>query len=197
MPAVFVLAAGAASLRSRGALLTATVCSGLLVIALLVSRTAAGGTIGPEDAVPFVALGLSLALAWTGLLRPGAHSATLRWAAAVPLVLAAPALRLLTEPGVTMHASNPAFMPQLVLPILVSGLGPLLAAALVGLPRRGTRLTGAVLLGLVAIAAVIGTVEDAAVGLRLLATLNLLQVAGYALACVLVVSATLAPKQRR
>jgi hypothetical protein len=197
LPAVFVLAAGAASLRSRGALLTATVCSGFLAIALLVSRTAAGGTITFEDAVPFVALGLSLALAWTGLLRPGAHSATFRWAAAVPLVLAAPPLWLLTEPGLTMHASNPAFVAQLVLPILVSGLGPLLAAALLGLPRRGARITGAVLLGLVAIAAVLGTVEDAAVGLRLLAALNLLQVAGYALAAVLVVNATLAPKPGR
>ncbi|MDR7384688.1 hypothetical protein [Promicromonospora iranensis] len=197
MPTVFVLAAGTASLRSRGALLTATVCSGLLVIALLVSRTAADSTITLRDAVPVVALGLSIALAWTGLLRPGAHSATLRWAAAVPLVLAAPPLWVLTAPGVTMHASNPAFVPQLVLPILVSGLGPLLAAALLGLPRRGARLSGAVLLGLVAISAVIGTVTDAAVGLRLLAALNLLQVAGFALAAVLVVNATLAPQQRR
>lgn len=81
-----------------------------------------------------------------------------------------------------------------VLTILVSGLGPLLAAALLGLPRRGARVTGAALLGLVAIAAVLGTVVDAASGLRLLAALNLLQVAGYALAAVLVVAAITPPR---
>ena len=194
VPTVLTLAAGAATLGSRGMLVVASVASGLLGLALLVSRTAAGGTVALEEGLPFVALGLSLALAWTGVLRPEAGGPTLRWVAVLPLVLAAPALQLLIDPGLTMHASNPAFVPQLVLPILVSGLGPLLAAALLGLPRRGARITGAVLLGLVAIAAVLGTVVDAAAGLRLLAALNLLQVAGYALAAVLVVVAITPPR---
>lgn len=197
VPAALVLAAGAATLRSRGALLTATVGSGLLAIALLVSRTAAGGTITLEEGLPFVALGLSVALAWTGLLRPGADSTAWRWTAVVPLVLAAPSLRMLIEPGVTMHASDPAFVPQLVLPILVSGLGPLLAAALLCFPHRRARIAGAALLGVVAIVAVIGAVEDAVLGLRILTALNLLEVGGYALSAVLVVSATLAPRTGR
>lgn len=197
VPAALVLTAGAATLRSRGALLTATVSSGLLVIALLVSRTAVGGTVTIEEALPFVALGLSGAIAWTGLLRPRTDSTAWRWAAVVPLVLAAPPLRVLFEPGVTMHAADPAFVPQLVLPILVSGLGPLLAAALLCFPHHRTRVAGAALLGLVAIAAVIGTLEDAVFGLRVLTALNLLQVAGYALSAVLVVSATLTPRTGR
>lgn len=170
VPAVFTLTAGAATLRSRGALLTATVCSGLLGIALLVSRTAVGGTITFQEGLTFVTLGLSLALAWTGVLRPGAHSTTLHWAAAVPLVLAA-------------------------LPLDVSVV-PVLAAALLGFPHRGTRTATGVLLGVLAIGAV-GTVLEDAAGLRRLTALNLLQVGGYALACVLVVSATLAPKTGR
>jgi hypothetical protein len=197
VPATLVLAAGAATLRSRGALLTATVSSGLLVIALLVSRTAAGGGVTLEEALPFAALGLSGAIAWTGMLRPKADSTVWRWTAVVPLVLAAPPLRMLFEPGVTMHASDPAFVPQLVLPILVSGLGPLLAAALLCFPHHRARVVGAALLGLVAIAAVIGTLEDAVFGLRILTALNLLQVGGYALSAVLVVSATLAPRTGR
>jgi hypothetical protein len=191
------LAAGAATLGSRGMLVVASVASGLLGLALLVSRTAAGGTVALHEGLPFVALGLSLALAWTGVLRPEAGGTTLRWVAVLPLVLAAPALQLLIDPGLTMHASNPAFVLQLVLPILVSGLGPLLAAALLGFPHRRARIAAAVLLGLVAIAAVIGTVENAASGLRVLTALSLLQVVGYALACVLVVGMTLAPKPGR
>lgn len=194
LPAALVLAAGAATLRSRGALLTATVSSGLLVIALLVSRTAVGGTVTLEEGLPFIALGLSGAIAWTGMLRPKADSTAWRWTAVVPLVLAAPPLWMLFEPGVTMHASDPAFVPQLVLPILVSGLGPLLAAALLCFPHHRARVAGAALLGLVAIAALIGTLEDAVFGLRILTALNLLQVGGYALSAVLVVSATLAPR---
>lgn len=197
LPAALVLAAGAATLRSRGALLTATVSSGLLVIALLVSRTAVGGTVTLEEGVPFIALGLSGAIAWTGMLRSRADSTAWRWAAVVPLVLAAPPLWLLFEPGVTMHASDPAFVPQLVLPILVSGLGPLLAAALLCFPHHRARLAGAALLGLVAIAALIGTLEGAVFGLRILTALDLLQVGGYALSAVLVVSATLAPRTAR
>ena len=193
VPTVLTLAAGAATLGSRGMLVVASVASGLLGLALLVSRTAAGGTVALEEGLPFVALGLSLALAWTGVLRPEAGGTTLRWVAVLPLVLAAPALQLLIDPGLAMHASNPAFVLH-VLTILVSGLGPLLAAALLGLPRRAARVTGAALLGLVAIAAVLGTVVDAASGLRLLAALNLLQVAGYALVAVLVVVAITPPR---
>ncbi|MGI5187323.1 hypothetical protein ACQEVI_04180 [Promicromonospora sp. CA-289599] len=197
LPAVLVLAAGAATLRSRRALRTAIVSSGLLVIVLLVSRTALGGTVTFGETLPFVALGLSGAIAWTGMLRPGAHGLAWRWTAVVPLVLASPPLRMLFEPGVTMHAWNPAFVPQLVLPILVSGLGPLLAAALFCFPHHRARVAGAVLLGLVAIAAMIGTLQDAVFGLRVLTALNLLQVGGYAASAVLVVSATLAPRAGR
>lgn len=192
-----MLAAGAATIRSRGVLLTATVGSGLLVIALLVSRAAVGGTVTLEEVLPFVGLGLSGAIAWTGMLWPRADSTAWRWAAVVPLVLAAPPLRVLFEPGVTMHASDPAFVPQLVLPILVSGLGPLLAAALLCFPHHRTRVAGAALLGLVAIAALIGALEGAVFGLRIRTALDLLQVAGYALSAVLVASATLAPRTGR
>lgn len=197
VPAALVLAAGAATLRSRGVLLTATVSSGLLVIALLVSRAAVGGTMTLKEVLPFVALGLSVAIAWTGMLRPEAGRTAWRWTAVVPLVLAAPPLWTLFEPGVTMHASDPAFVPQLVLPILVSGLGPLLAAALLCFPHHRARVAGAVLLGLVAIAALIGALEGAVFGLRIRTALDLLQVAGYALSAVLVASATLAPKTGR
>ncbi|MEU4361655.1 hypothetical protein [Promicromonospora sp. NPDC023987] len=197
LPTAFVLAAGAATLAVRSVLLAATVLAGVLCLALLVSRAAAGDTVALSEGLPFVALGLSVALAWTGVLRPGVGSIAWRWLAVVPLVLAAPAIRLLTSPGVTVYASNPAFVPQLVLPILVSGLGPLLAAALLSYPHRRTRIAAAALLGAVAIAAVVGTVENAAVGMRLLTALSLLQVVGYAVTCVLVVRMTLAPRAGR
>ncbi|GAB2472040.1 hypothetical protein GCM10027063_10900 [Promicromonospora xylanilytica] len=193
----FVLAAGAATLRVRGVLLTATVFAGALGLALLVSWTAAGGTVDLRAGLPFIALGLSLALAWAGVLRPGHGSTAWRWLAVVPLVLAAPPIQSLTNPGITVYASNPAFLPQFVLPILVSGLAPLLAAALLGYPHRRTRIAAAVLLGAAAIAAVVGTMENAAASLALATALRLLQVGGYALAGVLVVGALRAPEPGR
>lgn len=79
----------------------------------------------------------------------------MRGAAAIPLVLAASPLMVLTDPSAMAYAGDPTF--------LVTG---------------------------------VGTALDHVSGLRLLAALNLLRAAGYALAGVLAIAAVLAPRRR-
>lgn len=195
VPALGVLAAGAATLGSRGMLLAAAGCTGLSALVLLASRAATSETVAPHEALPFAALVGSLVLTWAGRGRPGRGGAVLRWGALAPLVLAAPPLLILTDPNVMVYAGDPTFFDRFVLPSLLPGIAPVVAAALLGLPRRGPRIAAAVLLGLLALGAVWTTLGDAS-GLRLLAALNLLQVSGYALACVLAVGAAVAPTAR-
>jgi hypothetical protein len=95
LPAALTLTAGAATLGSRGALGVASACLGLLAILLLASRTAVSATVALHEALPFVALGLSLALAWTGATRTGPGGTALRWTAVIPLALAASPLMVL------------------------------------------------------------------------------------------------------
>lgn len=194
--AAFVLTAGAVTSGSRALLVGASALSGSLALVLLITR-AGGGTADLSAALPFVALALSLAVGWTLERRAEGNGARLRWAAPLPLVLAASPLQVLADPAaVSYYLGDPTLAPLHLLPIMLFGVGPVLAAALLGFPRRGTRVAAAVLLGLLALAGIAATLESAS-GLRLLVTLNLLRAGGYALACALVVSAALAPRTDR
>lgn len=194
--AALVLTAGAVTSGSRALLVGASVLSGSLALVLLITR-AGGGTADLTAALPFVALALSLAVAWTLERRAESNGARLRWVAVLPLVLAASPLQVLADPAAVSHYfGDPTLAPLHLLPIMLFGVGPVLAAALLGFPRRGTRVAAAVLLGLLALAGIAATLESAS-GLRLLVTLNLLRAGGYALACALVVSAALAPRTDR
>lgn len=194
--AAFVLTAGAVTSGSRALLVGASALSGSLALVLLITR-AGGGTADLSAALPFVALALSLAVGWTLERRAEGNGARLRWAALLPLVLAASPLQVLADPAaVSYYLGDPTLAPLHLLPIMLFGVGPVLAAALLGFPRRRTRVAAAVLLGLLALAGIAATLESAS-GLRLLVTLNLLRAGGYALACALVVSAALAPRTDR
>lgn len=194
--AALVLTAGAVTSGSRALLVGASALSGSLALVLLITR-AGGGTADLSAALPFVALALSLAVGWTLERRAEGNGARLRWAALLPLVLAASPLQVLADPAaVSYYLGDPTLAPLHLLPIMLFGVGPVLAAALLGFPRRGTRVAAAVLLGLLALAGIAATLESAS-GLRLLVTLNLLRAGGYALACALVVSAALAPRTDR
>lgn len=168
LPAALTLAAGAAALGSRRALVVASTCLGLLAVLLLVSRTAADGTVAVREALPFVALGLSLALAWAGAARPGPGGTALRWTAVVPLLLAA---------SPTPDA------------------GAVVAAALLGTPHRAVRVAAAVLLCLLALGALI-TLLDYTSALRGGAVVQLLRVGGYGVAAVLAAAAVLPPPRQ-
>lgn len=194
--AALVLTAGAVTSGSRALLVGASALSGSLALVLLITR-AGGGTADLSAALPFVALALSLAVGWTLERRAEGNGARLRWAALLPLVLAASPLQVLADPAaVSYYLGDPTLAPLHLLPIMLFGVGPVLAAALLGFPRRGTRVAAAVLLGLLALAGIAATLESAS-GLRLLVTLHLLRAGGYALACALVVSAALAPRTDR
>jgi hypothetical protein len=194
--AALVLTAGAVTSGSRALLVGASVLSGFLALVLLISR-AGGGTAGLYAALPFVALGLSLAAGWTSARRTQSDGAPLRWAAVLPLMLAASPLQVFADPAaVRYYFGDPTFAPLHLLPTVLFGVAPVLAAALIGFPRRGTRVAAAVLLGLLALAGIGATLESTS-GLRLLVALHLLRAGGYALACVLVVSATLTPRRGR
>lgn len=194
--AALVLTAGAVTSGSRALLVGASALSGSLALVLLITR-AGGGTADLSAALPFVALALSLAVGWTLERRAEGNGARLRWAALLPLVLAASPLQVLADPAaVSYYLGDPTLAPLHLLPIMLFGVGPVLATALLGFPRRGTRVAAAVLLGLLALAGIAATLESAS-GLRLLVTLHLLRAGGYALACALVVSAALAPRTDR
>lgn len=194
--AALVLTAGAVTSGSRALLVGASALSGSLALVLLITR-AGGGTADLSAALPFVALALSLAVGWTLERRAEGNGARLRWAALLPLVLAASPLQVLADPAaVSYYLGDPTLAPLHLLPIMLFGVDPVLAAALLGFPRRGTRVAAAVLLALLALAGIAATLESAS-GLRLLVTLHLLRAGGYALACALVVSAALAPRTDR
>lgn len=195
LPAALTFTAGAATLGTRGALVVASAGSGLLALALLVSRTALGRPATPHDVLPFVALGLSLGLAWAGAARPGPAGARLRWAAVVPLVLAASPLLVLTDPSTMAYAGDPMFLDRYVLRNLLPGIVPVLAAALLGYPRWGTRTAASVLICVLGVHGVVVLLEDYS-GTRLQAALHLLQIAGYGLACLLVLATVLALSRR-
>lgn len=169
--------------------------SGLLALALLVSRTVVGRPATLHDVLPFVALALSLGLAWTGAARPGPAGTTLRWAAVVPLVLATSPLLVLTDPNTMAYAGDPTFLDRYVLGNLLPGIVPVLAAALLGYPRRGTRTAASVLICVLGVHGVVVLLEDDS-GTRLQAALHLLRIAGYGLACLLVLATVLALSRR-
>jgi hypothetical protein len=197
LPAALTLTAGAATLGTRDVLTVASVGSGLLALALLVSRAAAGWPATPHDLLPFVALGLSLALAWTGAARPGPAGTRLRWAAVVPLVLAASPLLVLTDPSNMAFAGDPTFLDRYVLGNLLPGIVPVLAAALLGHPRRGTRTAASVLICVLGVHGVVVLFSLSygsgayGSGTRLEDVLQLLRISGYGLACLLVLATVL------
>ncbi|MFD2792536.1 hypothetical protein ACFS27_03145 [Promicromonospora vindobonensis] len=193
--AAFTLAAGAATLGSRGVLVAASACSGLLLLVLLVYRATAGWALNLHDVVPFVALGLALAVAWIGTHRAAAGRSGLPWAAVALLVLAASPLMLLLDPSSGMYGTgNPMFFQLYLLPAIGASSAPVLAAALIGFPDRGTRLAAAVLLAALAATGMVTLLGDS-YGMRLLAALNVLRIGGYALACVLITAAVLPPRR--
>jgi hypothetical protein len=196
VPAAFLLTAGAATLASRGMLVVASAWSVLLVLVLLVSWTETGWAVAPPGPLSYVALGVALALAWTGRTRPGSGGVALRWAAVAPLVLASLPLSMLLDPNAMAFISASVFLTGFLLPNLLFFAAPVVAAALLGFPRRSAYVAAAVLLGVAAIAAVGMTLSEAS-GLRLLTALNVLQVGGYGLACVLVLAAVLPPGRAR
>ncbi|WP_020014010.1 hypothetical protein [Promicromonospora sukumoe] len=182
--AVLTLTAGAVTLGTRGALVVASGCSGLLLLVLLASRMTAGGRLTPHEVLPFVALGPALALGWVGT-RPERVGTVLRWAVVVPLVLVASPLLLLTDPGVDL-----GYLSRYLMSYPVAGAGPVVAAALLGFPRRGTRLAAAVLLTLIALIHVYWLMYDTS-GLRVAVALDLAQICGYGLAAALAAAAAL------
>jgi hypothetical protein len=187
LPAALTLTAGAATLGSRGALGVASACLGVLAILLLVSRTAAGGTVTVHEALPFVALGLSLALAWMGTARIGPGGTALRWTAVIPLILAASPLMVLTDPSAMAYVGDPTFVDQRLLGDVLPGAVPVIAAALLGFPRHGTRLAATVPLAVLALTSVVMLLDDSS----FLAELNLLRMGGYGFASVLAVASVL------
>ncbi|MFD7308718.1 hypothetical protein [Promicromonospora sp. NPDC059942] len=186
LPAALTLTAGAVTLRTRGVLVVASACSAGLAVALATSRITTGGGLSLRDLLPFVALGLALALAWATMPRSGRSDRTaLRWAAVALLGLTASPLALLADPTVDL-----AYMGRYLLSYPLAGAGPVVAAALLGFPRRATRLTAAVLLTALALVGVRFLIYDAS-GLRLAAALDLVQICGYGLAAVLAAAAAL------
>ncbi|MFI2489458.1 hypothetical protein ACH47X_21275 [Promicromonospora kroppenstedtii] len=186
LPAALTLTAGAVTLRTRGVLVVASACSAGLAVALAVSRMTTGGGLALHDLLPFVVLGLALALAWATVPGPGrSDRAALRWAAVALLGLTASPLALLVDPAVDL-----AYLSRYLLSYPLAGAGPVVAAALLGVPRRGTRVAAAVLLSVLALVGV-GFLLDDASGLRLAAALDLVRICGYGLAAVLAAAAAL------
>lgn len=198
LPAALALAAGAATLGSRRVLVAATGVAAVLVLALVGSRATVGNPFEAFtllQALPFVALALSLGLAWTAVGRPGG-GVVLRRLAVVPLVFAVPPIGVLADPTALQYAGDPTFVEQYFLTGALHGLVPVVAAALIGVAHPGARIAAAVLLGGLAVFAV-GLVMYDITGLRFLTTLNLLRVAGFGLASVLTIAAVLSGRRSR
>lgn len=196
VPAALTLTAGAATLGSRKVLVAATGFAAILVLTRIVSRATVGSlfanlTMG--ETLPFVAIALSLGLAWAALRRSGGGTA-LRWWAVVPLVFVASPLRALADPVAMQYGRDPMVVERYVLAGVSQSLVAVVVAALIGVAYRGTRIAAAVLLGVLAVLAV-GSVMHDVTGLRVLTALNLLRVAGFGMASVLVMTAVLASRR--
>ncbi|MCF4122617.1 hypothetical protein L1785_16685 [Antribacter sp. KLBMP9083] len=193
IPAAAAVVAGAATSGSRPVLALASGFSGLVAGGALLAGAVTGvGVLGldVQSYLPLAALAMSLALAWAATARTGATATALRWAAVVPPLLLVSPLTLLADPSRMVYARDPMFATYVA--DTLPALGAVAAAALLGYASRTIRIVAAVLLGVLAVAS-FGDVAGGAGMLRRLILLDGLTIAGYSLACLLVVASVLAP----
>ncbi len=186
VPAALVLAAGAAASGRRWLLVLASLAGAGLVVGLGAASTVGGARPAAGLVVQILCLAVALVLAW---IARGQRT-SLRWAAVVLVVVAAVPWGSLLDADARLYQGDPRFWRLFVEPHLPA-LAAVVAAALVALGSRWTRVAGAVVLAVLVVDD-LGTLLDQAAMLRRLTALNGLRVAAHLTACLLAVAAAAA-----